>query len=223
MRTPARLISVALLGLGLLAGCASTPETSSSDATAQAQQAIAAAKAANDQAKAVNYEWRDTGKFIKEAEAALASGDTAKAIALADKAKQQADTAVAQQKANHQLYLDSLSPADRAALEKGAGTLGSSSSAAAGKVSSYSVVKGDNLWNISGKSQVYGNPYEWPLIYKTNHDKIKDADLIYPGQVFNIDQNASAAEVSAAIQHAKTRGAWSIGDVEKSDLDYLKK
>ncbi|NOQ69705.1 MAG: hypothetical protein GQ573_06340 [Gammaproteobacteria bacterium] len=97
----------------------------------------------------------------------------------------------------------------------------SSSSGRAGSVSSYSVVRGDNLWNISGKDEVYADPYQWPLIYKTNRDKIKDADLIYPGQVFDIDQNASASEIDAAVNHAKTRGAWSLGDTEQSDRDYL--
>lgn len=86
---------------------------------------------------------------------------------------------------------------------------------------SYEVVKGDNLWNISAKSEVYGNPYEWPLIYKANSDKIKDADLIYPGQKFDINKGASDAEKAAAVNHAKTRGAWSIGAVEESDKAYL--
>ena len=85
----------------------------------------------------------------------------------------------------------------------------------------YEVVKGDNLWNISGKPDVYADPYQWPLIYKANSDQIKDADLIYPGQVFTIDTAPSAGDVDAAIQHAKTRGSWSLGVVEESDKAYL--
>lgn len=87
--------------------------------------------------------------------------------------------------------------------------------------SSYEVVRGDNLWDISGKSSVYGNPYQWPLIYKANSAQIKDADLIYPGQNLTIENNPSDSDVSAAIQHAKTRGSWSIGVVEDSDKAYL--
>ncbi|HHJ14761.1 MAG TPA: LysM peptidoglycan-binding domain-containing protein [Gammaproteobacteria bacterium] len=83
------------------------------------------------------------------------------------------------------------------------------------------VVRGDSLWSISGKPDVYNNPYQWPLIYKANRDQIKDADLIYPGQVFTVNRNPSAAEVDAAIEHARTRGAWSIGVVEESDKAYL--
>jgi nucleoid-associated protein YgaU len=86
---------------------------------------------------------------------------------------------------------------------------------------SYNVVRGDHLWGISGRSAIYGNPYQWPLIYKANRDKIKDADLIYPGQVFAINRNASVGDVDAAVRHAKTRGAWALGKVEASDTRYL--
>lgn len=212
MRTTARLFSVALLSLGLITGCASTDEAADSRT---AEQAIADAKAANAEAKAANYEWRDTGKMIKEAEAKLADGDEEGALALADKAKAQADIAINQADAENKKFLNANSASAAAAS--------SSSRGAAGSVSSYSVVRGDNLWSISGKDEVYADPYQWPLIYKTNRDKIKDADLIYPGQVFDIDQNASASEIDAAVNHAKTRGAWSLGDTEQSDRDYLAK
>jgi len=90
-----------------------------------------------------------------------------------------------------------------------------------GRQSSYRVVSGDNLWDISSKSSVYGNPFQWPLIYKTNSAKIQDADLIYPGQRFAINYNVSASEAGQAVHHAKTRGSWSIGSVESSDRSYL--
>lgn len=86
---------------------------------------------------------------------------------------------------------------------------------------SYTVSMGDSLWGISGKGAVYGNPYQWPLIYKANRDKIKDADLIFPGQTLAIDRSASSADVNAAVRHARTRGAWSLGVVEASDEAYL--
>ena len=70
MRTTARFLTAAVLSLGLMAGCATTGD----DATSIAEQAIADAKAANADAKALGYEWRDTGKMIKEAEKALADG-----------------------------------------------------------------------------------------------------------------------------------------------------
>jgi len=221
MHTSARLFSVALLSLGLITGCASTEEASDSSS---AEKAIADAKAANAEAKAVHYEWRDTGKIIKKAEKKLAAGDEDGALKLANKAKAQAVTAVAQAAAENKKFLNA--NADTNAASSASSSSSSARGAGAmmgGRVSSYSVVRGDNLWNISGKDEVYADPYQWPLIYKTNRDKIKDADLIQPGQVLDIDQNASASEIDAAVNHAKTRGAWSLGDTEQSDRDYLNK
>ena len=215
MRTTARLLLIAFLSLGLIAGCATTDEDSGMSA---AEQAIADAKAANAAAKAAGNEWRDTGKLIKKAESALAAGDEATAEKLANKARRQAEIALQQAKAEEEKFRNSLSSADRAALAAAASR---NAGAAGDKVTSYSVVRGDHLWGISGKDEVYGDSYQWPLIYKANRSQIKDADLIYPGQVLDIDQNASDAEINAAIRHAKTRGAWSVGDVEQSDLDYL--
>jgi hypothetical protein len=85
----------------------------------------------------------------------------------------------------------------------------------------YTVVKGDCLWCISGKSEIYNDPYQWPVIYRANRDQIKDADLIYPGQELAIDRNASDALKAAADKHARNRGAWAIGVVEESDKAYL--
>lgn len=54
---------------------------------------------------------------------------------------------------------------------------------------SYKVKKrrpADTLWRISGMKEHYGNPFLWKRIYKANEDKIKNPNLIYPGQVFDI-------------------------------------
>jgi nucleoid-associated protein YgaU len=85
----------------------------------------------------------------------------------------------------------------------------------------YTVQRGDNLWNIAGRADIYGNAYYWPLIYRANTDKIGDADLIYPRQVLSVDRDPSSADINAAVTHAKTRGAWSLGVVEESDKAYL--
>jgi len=205
MRTTARLFAAAALSLGLLAGCATTGD----DATSAAEQAIAEAKAANAEVAALGYEWRDTASIIKQAEQALADGDADKALALANKALAQAEDAKAQAAAESQKFLDQTSIDD--SMAAGASVANDS----------YTVVRGDNLWNISGKSSIYGDPYQWPLIFKANRGQIKDPDLIIPGQNFDIDRNASSSEIDAAINHARTRGAWSVGDAEQSDMDFL--
>lgn len=117
---------------------------------------------------------------------------------------------------------DSTPPADQAETQPAqAEEAASGSSQSSGAADSYQVMSGDNLWNISAKGDVYANPYQWPLIYKANRSQIKDADLIYPGQTLDIDRNASSSDVDAAIEHAKTRGAWSLGITEDSDTAYL--
>ena len=205
MQTTARLFAAAVLSLGLLAGCATTGD----DAASAAEQAIADAKAANAEVAAMGFEWRDTGEIIKQAEKALADGDNEKALDLANQALAQANDALRQAEAEKQKALD------RASIDE-------SMAAGAGVANdSYTVVRGDNLWNISGKSSIYGDPYQWPLIYKANRSQINDPDLILPGQNFDIDRNASSSEIDAAINHARTRGAWSVGDAEQSDLDFL--
>ena len=234
-----RLIAIGLLSLVLAAGCATTGDTDMG-AKAEAEQAIADAKAALEQAKEVGFAWRDTGKMIDEAQAAYDAGDYATATDLARKAEEQSLTAVDQyylQQAKFKLdelnEMSGLTAEQRDLLARANEAYGNQQgreaydlasrleASLAASSMSYTVMTGDNLWNIAGSSSVYGNPYQWPLIYKANADKISDADLIYPGQVFTIERNPSAADVDAAVMHAKTRGAWSVGAVEESDKAYL--
>ena len=185
-------------------GCTSTSEDAGSEQAAK--DAIAAAKDAYARADAMGAAWRDTDKMIKDAEKLLSEGKYDEATALANKAREQAEDAIAQRQFEDQRIANMFSSAAPVTTPS------------AGQ---YAVVRGDNLWNISAKPDIYNNPYQWPLIYKANSNKIKDADLIYPGQVFDINSNPSAAESDAAVRHARTRGSWSLGAVEDSDRAYL--
>lgn len=61
------------------------------------------------------------------------------------------------------------------------------------KPSNYVVQKGDCLWNIS--KQIWKNPLKWPLIYAANQDRIKNPNLIYPGQKFALPDIGSMTKV----------------------------
>lgn len=187
-------LGILALVLGVAVGCASTPEPEVNESERQAAEAIASAQAAIEEAASLGAEWRDAQSVLDEAKAAYEAGDYETAISLANQAENMARQAI-----------DELNAARNAKPEMG----------------SYEVVAGDNLWSIAAQGSVYGNPYQWPLIYKANRGKINDADLIYPGQVFDIDSSPSASEVDAAVNHARTRGAWSVGAVEASDEAYL--
>jgi sRNA-binding protein len=88
-------------------------------------------------------------------------------------------------------------------------------------ITAYVVQAGDHLWGISSQPKVYGDPYQWPLLFKRNRAEIKDADLIYPGQMIQIERDLTDTQVQEAMTHARTRGAWALGVTEGSDLVYL--
>lgn len=96
----------------------------------------------------------------------------------------------------------------------------SATSSADGESTSWLVISGDTLWDIAGVDDVYNMPEQWPLLFKSNLDQIEDADLIYPGQVLAVPRDSSQSEINAAINHARSRGAWSMGDIEYSDSQY---
>lgn len=56
--------------------------------------------------------------------------------------------------------------------------------AAKKKTKTYTVKSGDCLWNIAKK--FYGNGAQYTKIYNANKGKIKNPNLIYPGQVLTI-------------------------------------
>ncbi len=81
------------------------------------------------------------------------------------------------------------------------------------------VSAGESLWKISGMSSIYNDAFRWPLIYGRNKD-IEDADLIFPGQELAIPRDLTRADIDMAVAHARNRGAWSIGEIEETDLQY---
>ena len=76
----------------LLGACATAPTSTMEDAKA----AIDMAKEETAMAAKVNYEWRDTGNIIKQAEEAMKKEDYATAVKLANKAKNQSSNALLQ-------------------------------------------------------------------------------------------------------------------------------
>ena len=72
----------------------------------------------------------------------------------------------------------------------------------------YLVKKGDSLWAIAAQKKVYSDPFQWPLIFKTNRDQIKDPDQIEPGQVFAIQKGQTAEQTEHTRQLASDTPAF---------------
>ena len=62
---------------------------------------------------------------------------------------------------------------------------------------------GDTLWDISAEPDIYGNAFLWPLLFRSNRDKILDPDLIYPKQELKIGKKYGQSEMDSAIENSK--------------------
>ena len=243
------LLGCALLVGTLLQGCAtsSAPAASVDVATEErlrdaASAALESAHAAIKEARAMGWDDSGVAPLLGQAEEAFAKGQYERAVRLAEQVQQFALTAGERQQlilaksfADEVRTLTRLTPEHRAQLAEIDKLLGVGDGPQALELSrqlhgalraakiNYKVVPGDSLWGISGKEYIYADPYQWPLIYKANRYQIKDADLIYPGQNFDIVKHPEQGDVDAAVDHARHRGAWAIGGAETSDKDYLAK
>lgn len=178
-------------------------EQAAAGAAEQARQAVKARQAIDGARPEVAKAIHDAGslasdaeKLLEAAEAALKAGDPVRASELAAQARRQAAAAVEEKRAQ----------AARQAAER---------------ARRYKVVRGDSLWTISGRPSVYGDPHQWPLLFRHNRDQVKDPDLIFPGQALSVLRDPSAADRKAAARHARTRGPWKSGVREESDSGYL--
>ncbi|SRR5665213_1867155 len=66
----------------------------------------------------------------------------------------------------------------------------------------YVVKPNDCLWKIAGKPNIYGDSFQWPLLFKANRDLIQDPDLIYAKQNLKVAESLSQAQINHARQLA---------------------
>jgi len=62
------------------------------------------------------------------------------------------------------------------------------------KMDLYSVLRGDYLWKIAKKPDIYADPWKWLRIWSANKATIKDPDLIYPDQRLSIPRQIGKDE-----------------------------
>jgi len=94
------------------------------------------------------------------------------------------------------------------------------------KSNKYTVVKGDCLWKIAGKKEIYGNPRMWPVLWDANKTvtldpkapkntktKITNPNLIYPGQQLVVPTLTDKMKQDAM----KVKNTWMKKRVKKSE------
>lgn len=243
MKISSRQIAVVLLTAGVAVGCATNkpkPAPQATSPSAATTQAINDAQAVINGAQAPCTDTGDASQLLAQAQTAAQAGDNAKAQQLAAQAKQDAETALNncylshakdlltqaqgytnlnadQQNRLNQCQTDINNNQGKAAYDLCSALVAELQAAK----STYTVVKGDSLWRIAGKSTVYGNSMEWPLIFKANADSIKHADLIYPNQNLNVMTNPLKTDVDSATWYAGHRGAWQHHKADNRDRRWL--
>lgn len=241
-----RYLAIVLLAAGVAVGCAThkvqpaaapPPPKGPNAATTQA---IADAQAVINGAQAPCTDTGDASTLLAQAQTAGQAGDNTKAQQLAAQAKQDAETAINNCYMSHAKDLlaqaqgfTNLNSDQQNRLNQGQTDIGNNQGKPAYDLlaalvaelqaakSTYTVMHGDSLWRIAGKSDVYGNPLEWPLIFKNNADSIKHADLIYPKQNLNVVTNPLKTDVDNATWYAQHRGAWQNHKADKRDQRWL--
>ncbi len=230
----------------VLGGCATQPtEEAPVEERSLAEQAVADAQAAVQKTREETDDWglwKSTMGILGNAQKSLEEEDYEAAIDAAKEAQFQAEMGLEQFREEEEEWKTAVSASEKAGEfpeEEWVGAGGAMAAPEAGitksvangtltiaedgEMGTYEVGRGDTLWGIASADAIYGDPFAWPLIYKANSGEIYDPDLIYPHQQFTIEWDVGSDEFDAAVQHARTRGAWSLGEPEASDLEYLER
>jgi nucleoid-associated protein YgaU len=71
--------------------------------------------------------------------------------------------------------------------------------------SKVAVRRGDTLWSVAERPDVYGDPFLYFLLYDANRGTLKRLDALRPGQVLAVPRRVSQARKADAIRRALSR------------------
>jgi nucleoid-associated protein YgaU len=174
-----------------LKGRASDPETAKAlEASEEAQQSLKTADDNMTAAKEALRAAREANKNQAYGEVVTQSDEASRLAKIINDSLPETEVLLAQ--ARDRAGLENKRPAGTEGTEgtEGTGREGSNEEDSKEGWKTYKVrlipENRDCLWKIAGYKKIYNNPRLWPKIYRANKGKIKNPDLIYPGQVFKI-------------------------------------
>lgn len=162
----------------LLVGCAKKPTEEiqeAENAIAQAKQA-GAEKYASASFRAAEDKYREGMDLVDTKKYKNAVPLLEETVRLADAARQEAIDAKRIEEEKRKAEEAKAAAEAQAAQETSSAT------------TIHKVKRGECLWNIAGYRKIYSDPWKWQKIFNENRDKIRDPDLIFPGQELVIPQ-----------------------------------
>ncbi len=67
----------------------------------------------------------------------------------------------------------------------------------------YVVRKGDCLWKIAARKNVFGDPWQWPLLFLRNRALVPDPNRVEVGQRLEVPQRVPAGAMDQALAFAR--------------------
>lgn len=100
-------------------------------------------------------------------------------------------------------------------------------------VPEYTVQRGDYLFIIAARKEVYNNKHMWPIIWEANENgvisapgripkTIKNPHLVYPGQVLRIPKISESLKKSAIFDRARGWLDWKKGRIHHKKISSTK-
>ena len=213
-----------------------TAPTQASALSADARSALVLATSRVAEAKHERPDWISADNVLALARSAAAQGDSARVISLSKQAMNWADLSLGGQflaQANAQLQklyaYTGLSDAQLARVQEAEAAVARNDGRAAYGITNalseelrksekrHKVNRGESLWTISARPDIYANPFLWPLIWQTNKDTVKNPSNVREGQVLKIRPNPTVNEVVDAVTYARehTGTRINIGEVKE--------